>query len=140
MGYTLLIVDDSSATLHIFQKIIGVSGVDVAQVYTAKNGREALEVVARHPVDLVITDLNMPEMNGLELIAALKGDDRLSGIPIIVVSTEGRDAYVEQALAMGVAHFIQKPFLPEGIRDVIFQALGVDADANLCRNAEEGDF
>lgn len=140
MGYNLLLVDDSSATLHIISKIIGISGVPIAQVYTAKNGVEALAVAAQHALDLIITDLNMPEMNGLELIEHLKQSPELAKIPIIVVSTEGRDVWVDKAFALGVAHFIRKPFLPENIRDVIYQALGASHAQTHQTTTETSDF
>jgi two-component system chemotaxis response regulator CheY len=101
MAYNILIVDDMSIMRQVMKMTVQISGVDLGEVYEAGNGIEALEQVREHWVDLIITDLNMPEMGGIELIESLKEDEVLASIPIIVVSIEGRDSVVNHALELG---------------------------------------
>lgn len=133
MAFNILIVDDSKAALFMFEKIIKLSGVPLKKLYTATNGQEALDVLSQSPLDLVITDINMPVMNGFELLENLKKQPKLKRLPVIFVTTEGRDEYITKAKDMGVENFIKKPFHPEDLKNVIFETLGVS------ENEESGD-
>lgn len=126
MAYNILIVDDMSIMRQVMKMTVQISGVDLGEVYEAGNGIEALEQVREHWVDLIITDLNMPEMGGIELIESLKEDEVLVSIPVIVVSIEGRDSVVNHALELGAYTYITKPFRPEVIKNHILKALGYD--------------
>ncbi len=125
MGYNLLIVDDSPAMRQVIQKIIRISGTDVAGYQEASHGQEALEILGNNWIDLVITDLYMPVMDGFELLRRMRSDALFSEIPVLVVSTESRESKLEELYAMGVSGFIHKPFRPEEIRDRIISCLGV---------------
>lgn len=126
MAYNILIVDDMSIMRQVMKMTVQISGVDLGETYEAGNGIQALEQVHEHWIDLIITDLNMPEMGGIELIESLKKDEVLASIPIIVVSIEGRDSVVNHALELGAYTYITKPFRPEVIKNHILKALGYD--------------
>ena len=124
MAYNILIVDDSFPMRAVIKKVIKASGFNVGDLLEAGNGKEALEIMDRQWLDLVITDYNMPDTNGLELIRTMKQCDTLSDIPVIMVTTEGSDQRVEQFISQGVAAYIKKPFTPEQIKSCLNRILG----------------
>jgi two-component system chemotaxis response regulator CheY len=125
MTYTVLVVDDSSSIRAIIKKIIKVSGFDVAGFLDASDGKEALAVMKANRVDLVLTDINMPNMNGLELITRIKQDPSLASIPVVVVSTEGSEKKMAQAVSLGAVGYVKKPFVPEEIKQTLNTILEV---------------
>lgn len=140
MMFDILVVDDSKAVLFMFKKIIELSGAPVDNLFTALNGQEALDVLEANPVDLIMTDINMPVMNGFELIENLKKNPGLSHIPIIVITTEGRDKYVEKAYQLGAVNYIKKPCRPEQVKQLILETLGVEENETNIPDDEAGDF
>ena len=131
MSFNLLIVDDSSSMRSVVKKIVGLSGVGVNQLLEAENGRRALEIMGGNWVDAVILDINMPEMNGLELLEKMGGDSLLRNIPVVMMTTEASEAHVKTAFELGAKGFIRKPFLPEEVRRMLLGVLGFD---------EKGDY
>lgn len=127
MAYTVLVVDDSSSIRAIIKKIIKVSGFDVGAFLDASDGKEALVVMDANPVDLVLTDINMPNMNGLELITRIKKDPALASIPVVVVSTEGSEKKMAQAMSLGAVGYVKKPFVPEEIKQTLNTILEVSS-------------
>lgn len=123
-GINVLIVDDSETVRQIIIKTLDLAGVAVNEIHQASNGREALDLLAGQWVDLVFSDINMPVMNGIEMIEKMKADDVLKTIPVVVVTTEGSKARVEQLKEKGVAAYVRKPFTPEEIRAVVDEVLG----------------
>ncbi len=123
MGLSILVVDDSTTVRSIITKTLSMLELPIESVSGAANGIEALEVMKSRWVDLVFTDINMPGMSGLELLEAMRADDIMKGIPIIVVSTEGSEERIEHIRAMGVP-YVRKPFTPETIKQVIEEVLG----------------
>ncbi len=119
MAYDFLIVDDSKLARAFTKKALTLSGVDVGEILQAANGREALQILEKNWVDLVFADINMPEMNGMELVARMKQHDIWSHIPVVMVSTEKSETRIEEMLAFGVKRYISKPFTPENLRDVV---------------------
>lgn len=117
MPVDLLIVDDSVAVRKVLQRLLRQAELPVGVVIEAGDGQEALAALAGRKVHLVLTDINMPNMNGLEFLRRLKSDSSLSGIPVIVISTEGGKSTVMEAVELGAAGFIRKPFTTEQIRD-----------------------
>ncbi len=117
MPVDLLIVDDSVAVRKVLQRLLRQAELPVGEVIEAGDGQQALAALADRTVHLVLTDINMPTMNGLELLRRLKGDSRLCQIPVIVISTEGGKSTVMEAVELGAAGFIRKPFTPEQIRE-----------------------
>jgi two-component system chemotaxis response regulator CheY len=127
MSYAILIVDDSSIVRTMVKKSIGMAGLPIGSVYEASNGREALEVLAGNWVDIVFADLNMPEMNGTELVEAMSADSMLVSTPVVVVSSEQSQVKIEELKAKGIRAYIKKPFRPESFRQVVDEVLGSGA-------------
>jgi two-component system chemotaxis response regulator CheY len=143
MSFNVLIVDDSGAMRSVIKKVIAISGFKLDQCIEAGNGREALEKLKQNWVDVIVSDINMPEMNGLELLKALKQDPLYQNIPTIVISTEGSSERMHEALEAGAKEFIKKPFLPEDIRRVLYNVIGVGSDGEYQedrRDASALDF
>ncbi|MCC6491013.1 MAG: response regulator [Candidatus Hydrogenedentes bacterium] len=128
MALNILVVDDSDTVRAIILKTLKMSGIALNAPLEASNGAEALTVLKEQWVDLVLTDINMPEMGGVELIERMKEDDILKAIPVVVVSTEGSATRIEELKAKGVKAYVRKPFTPEQIREVVDQVLGVSHD------------
>ena len=141
MSFNILVVDDSSSIRAIVKKIIRVSGFDVGEFWDAADGLVALSVLEEQQVDIVLTDINMPNMNGMELITRMNKDDRMSTIPVVVVSTEGSDKKMYEAMAMGAVGYVKKPFLPEDIKRTLNGIMGVaDGQAEFDEDDDAIDF
>ena len=108
-------------------KTLRLSGAPVGEVYQAAHGAEALEVLKENWVDLALVDINMPVMNGEELIDRVREDDETRDLAIIVVSTESSETRIQKILGKG-AKFVHKPFTPEILRETITEVTGVDND------------
>lgn len=124
MGFNVLIVDDSAAIRKIIKKTILISGFDVENFYEAGNGKEAFNILKDNWVDVVLTDIHMPEMGGITLLKKIREDDVLSSLPVIVISTEGREQKMKEALNLGANGYIKKPFKPEDIKDILLKVMG----------------
>ncbi len=124
MPLNVLVVDDSSVMRAMIIKTMRMSGLDLGDVYQAGNGQEGLDAARGNWVDLIVADINMPVMNGEEMIDHIKNDPGLSDLPTIVISTEGSVTRIERLERKGVK-FIHKPFTPEIIRDVIQSLTGI---------------
>jgi len=105
----------------------------------ALNGKEALEIVENETIDMIISDVRMPEMNGLEMLAAIKADRDLQEIPVIIISTEGSDEKIKSVLEMGAKQFIKKPFSPEYVRKVLYEVIGMEDEETHERNERNND-
>ena len=142
MAFNVLIVDDSSSMRAIIKKIIRVSGFNIGECLEASDGRDALNILRNQWVDLVITDINMPNMNGLELISEIKKDKLLNTIPTVIVTTEGSEKIVQECMKMGASGYIKKPFQPEELKNVLNTIIGEERDGNRDNDEvfEEGDF
>ena len=119
MSYRILIVDDSSTIRAMIKRTIKLTDVAVEQFYEAPDGRQALQVMTETPIDLVLADLNMPEMNGVEMTQEMHKDPALAGIRVVVVSAEPDVHKLEALKKDNIRGYIRKPFTPEGVRDVI---------------------
>ena len=119
METRVLIVDDSATVRKVVRRVITQAGFAIDEFQEARDGRDALEKIRQTTPSLVVTDINMPEMNGLELIEELKKDPALCGIPCVVISTEGTQEIIDRVLQLGIVGFIQKPFRPEELAPVI---------------------
>jgi two-component system, chemotaxis family, chemotaxis protein CheY len=124
MAFNLLIVDDSNSMRTVVKKIVGLTGLEVSQILEADNGRKALDVLSGNWVDVVILDINMPEMNGLELLKRMNEDAVLKNIPVVMMTTEASEAHMKTAFEMGAKGFIRKPFVPEELRKMLLGVLG----------------
>jgi two-component system chemotaxis response regulator CheY len=124
MPYNVLIVDDSAIMRTLIRKILVFSGFKMGESFEGAHGREALEILASHRIDLILSDLNMPVMDGAALVKALQADTRQAHIPVVLISTEGRPDILEPLLQQGVRGYIQKPFRPEAIRAMLGKIMG----------------
>ena len=123
MGFKVLIVEDSKASREFIAATVEtVSGVEA--ISTA-SGFEALKILPRHRFDLIITDINMPDINGLELINFVKKNPNYRDTPLFVITTEGRDQDRERGLALGAAEYLVKPFAPESLEGLVRRYLKI---------------
>ena len=119
---TVLIVDDSPVMRSFIRRVMRLAGFDQAEYLEASDGGEALRCARASRVDLVLTDINMPGMNGEEFLAALHADAALRAIPVVVVSTDATLDRRERMTALGARGYLAKPFSPERLRDEIERA------------------
>ncbi|MFQ5474076.1 MAG: response regulator, partial [Dehalococcoidia bacterium] len=138
MSNAILIVDDSATIRAMVKRTVRMIGLDVGEIYEASNGIEALARLADHEVAVLLVDINMPTMNGIQLLTRMKQSDRLKDIPIVIASTEGSEKRIEQLHELGVAGYVRKPFRPEQLRDVLVPLLGVTQDAGSNDNDADG--
>jgi two-component system, chemotaxis family, chemotaxis protein CheY len=124
MSLNVLIVDDSGVGRMMIAKALKLSGIEIGQIHQAANGQEGLNALAANWVDLIFADINMPVMNGEEMIEKIRANPLWVDIPIVVVSTEGSQTRVER-LEQKCRKFIHKPFSPEMVREVIREVTGV---------------
>src|SRR5258708_21025425 len=123
MAFNFLIVDDSATSRGIVKKTLKLTRLPVGEIWEAKNGREGLDQMRANWVDLVLADLNMPDMTGQEMIQAMTGDPLLSKLQVVVVSSEGNQSVLDSLVKQGVRQVVRKPFEPALLREVIEQAL-----------------
>ena len=124
MAYNILIVDDSRTTRAVIIKTLKLSGVPIGELYQAENGKEALDILDENWIDLVLADINMPVMDGIEMINRMSEDGLLQTIPVVIVSTEGSQTRIEEMQAKGVRAYVRKPSTPEIIKDIVEDILG----------------
>lgn len=129
MALNILIVDDSKVIRSVIRRTLDMCGLDINELYEASNGKEALDILGENWIDLILADLNMPVMGGVEMIERMSDDGLLKTIPVIVVSTEGSETRIEELKSKGVRAFIRKPFTPEIIKSVIADITGVSNDS-----------
>jgi two-component system chemotaxis response regulator CheY len=116
----ILIVDDSAMMRAIIRRSVQLTGVEVGVVHEAANGREALAVLESAPIDALFTDINMPVMSGPELLRQMAERD-WDHVYRVIVSTDGSDARRAEVRDLNVRMYVEKPFAPETIRDVLMQ-------------------
>lgn len=117
----IMIVDDSAAIRKILQRVLVQAGVSLGTVHEANDGSHALELLKTNKVGLILSDINMPNMNGLELLSHLKAQDNWKNLPVVMVSTEGSQAKVLEAVQLGAAGYVRKPFNAEQIKEKLAQ-------------------
>ena len=118
-----LIVDDSSVMRKIVERSLRQAGIELEKVVEAGNGAEALVAVGKERVDLVLCDINMPVMDGLEFVKQLATLEAAKGIPVVMITTEGSEAHVVQALSAGARGYIRKPFTSDQVREQVMPVL-----------------
>ena len=115
----ILIVDDSSVMRKIVERSLRQAGLEIVQVLEASNGAEALVVAQNSALDLILSDINMPTMDGLEFVRRLRDVENAKNVPVIMITTEAGESAVVQALSNGARGYIRKPFTPEQIKEII---------------------
>ena len=123
MPLNVLVVDDSSVMRSIISRTLTLSGLPLGRIYQAANGKEGLRILDRTWIDLILVDINMPVMNGEEMIDRIRRKPEIADLPIIVISTESSETRVEM-LQKKCDGFIHKPFTPESLRQAIINVIG----------------
>ena len=124
MSFNVLVVDDSAVMRSMIIRILRLTGLSLGEVYEAPNGQEGLKVLDEKWVDLALVDINMPIMNGEEMIDSVRKSQTIADLPIIVVSTESNMERVECIRQKNV-EFVHKPFTTEVLRKTVLQLTGV---------------
>jgi two-component system, chemotaxis family, chemotaxis protein CheY len=119
MSFRALIVDDSPAMRGFVRRVLDASGLDLGAVFEAADGLEALDLLAREWVDIILTDINMPRMDGEALVTRLAHSPAYAAVPVIVISTDSTSARREHLHALGARGYLAKPFTPEMLREEV---------------------
>lgn len=117
MSLNVLIVDDSSAIRKILQRVLRQVEAPIAEIYEAADGVEALAVLGSQKVSFVLSDINMPNMDGLQLLSEIKSRAEFKALPVVMITTEGAQNKVLEAVNLGAAGYVRKPFTPEQIKE-----------------------
>jgi two-component system chemotaxis response regulator CheY len=128
MAYRVLIVDDSPAMRTFVRRVIELSGFELSECYEASDGWQALDLLRAEWVDAILTDINMPGMDGQEFLRRLAEDEMLRSIPAIVISTDATEHRIASMVSLGARGYVTKPFLPETLRAELERTLGVPCD------------
>jgi len=122
-GISALIVDDSSTMRKIVERSLRSAGLPLTAVFEAGNGVEALGLLKENRVDLILCDINMPVMDGLEFVKQVSGVENAKGVPVVMITTEGSESHVVQALSCGARGYIRKPFTPDQVKEHVISLL-----------------
>lgn len=140
MTLKILIVDDSGPMRAVIIKTLKAAGFGGAVFLEAQDGQKALEILYQEKVNLIMTDYNMPFMNGLELVDKIKHNEILKAIPVVAVTTDGNPRTIIEFIEKGAADYVRKPFTPEIISEKLKRILGdVDGRGNNTAECNE-DF
>jgi two-component system chemotaxis response regulator CheY len=131
MAFNILIVDDSPAMRRVVRRVVDISGANVGTLLEAGNGLEALALLRDEWVDLIMTDINMPGMDGEQLLLEIRKDPVLASVPVLIVSTDRSDGRVKQMMSLGADGYLSKPFLPATLSTEIHRLLGGGTDESL---------
>jgi two-component system, chemotaxis family, chemotaxis protein CheY len=118
-----LIVDDSSVMRKIVERALRQAGLDALVVHEAGSGAEGIEVLKKEKVDIILSDINMPVMDGLEFLRQLKAQSLATGVPVIMITTESSEEHVKQAIQAGAVGYIRKPFTAEQVKERVLPLL-----------------
>ncbi|MCK5073512.1 MAG: response regulator [Bacteriovoracaceae bacterium] len=124
MSFDILLVDDSFTARAIMIKTLSMTGVPIATIHQASNGKEGLSVIEKNRINLIFLDMNMPIMGGEEMIHNMEKLNVLRDIRIIITSSEGQTPRIKQLQKMGVCIYLQKPFTPEKIKEITDSLMG----------------
>ena len=119
MGKNVLLVDDSSTMRKIIGRSLRQAGIDFDNIYEAADGLEALEVLEKESVDLVLSDINMPNMDGISFLREKATRDAIKDIPVLMISTETGDDIIGEAKSLGAVGALKKPFTPDKVNEIL---------------------
>lgn len=117
MPVDVLIVDDSAAIRKILQRVLHQAEIPIGQIFEAGDGQQAVDTLEEHSVGLILSDINMPNMDGLQFLGRLKASEAWRQVPVIMITTEGSQAKVMEAVQLGARGFLRKPFTAEQIKE-----------------------
>jgi len=128
MAYRVLIVDDSPAMRAFVRRVMELSGFELSKCFQAPNGQVALDLLRQEWVDVILTDINMPVVDGEEFLRRLGRDELLRSIPVLVISTDATENRIARMTSLGASGYVTKPFLPDVLRRVLEETLGVPCE------------
>jgi two-component system chemotaxis response regulator CheY len=117
MAKDILIVDDSAAIRKILQRVLRQADVPMGDIYEAGDGVEALATLKEHNIGLVLSDINMPNMDGLQLLSQIRASPEYKDLPVLMITTEGSQAKVMEAVNLGASGYVRKPFTADQIKE-----------------------
>jgi two-component system, chemotaxis family, chemotaxis protein CheY len=120
-----LIVDDSSVMRKIVERALRQAGLELMVVHEAGSGTEGLDLLRSKQVDLILSDINMPSMDGLEFLRQLRAQNLAPGVPVVMITTESSEEHVKQAILAGAQGYIRKPFTAEQVKERVLPLLNV---------------
>jgi two-component system chemotaxis response regulator CheY len=123
MAYNVLIVDDSVLIRSMVAKTLNVAGIEIGTYHYAADGEEALNKLERNWIDIVFADINMPVMDGVQMVEAMRSKQHLKGTPVVIISTEQSEEKIQQLRAKGVEDYLKKPFMPEEFKEIVAKYL-----------------
>ena len=123
MKLNILVVDDSAAIRKILVRVLSQAELPINQIHEANDGVEALNVLGTQDVNLVLSDVNMPNMDGLELLTKVRANASWAKMPVIMITTEGSQAKVLDAVRLGANGYVRKPFTSEQIKEKVLTCL-----------------
>jgi two-component system chemotaxis response regulator CheY len=113
MKSDVLVVDDSAAIQKLLQRVLRQTKLSIGVIHEARDGQEALTLLAAHRVDLILLDVNMPNMDGFELLALLKASAQLCHIPVVVITVEGGQTEISKGIRLGAVGYVRKPIVTD---------------------------
>jgi two-component system chemotaxis response regulator CheY len=140
MAYNVLIVDDSKSMRKVILKTLRVSGFQLGECLEASNGQEALDVLEGRWIDLILSDVHMPVMDGFGFIRSLKQKDIFKDTPVVFVTTEASEDRLNELMALGASGYIRKPFRPEEIGAFLGGIMGETDGFRMGTSVEGSDF
>jgi two-component system chemotaxis response regulator CheY len=126
MDLNVLIVDDSSAIRKILVRVLSQTDLPIKQVHEANDGSEALKIVEANDVSLILSDINMPNVDGLELLQKLRLTPKWKDLSVVMITTEGSQAKVMEAVQLGAKGYVRKPFTADQIKEKVLACLKPD--------------
>jgi two-component system, chemotaxis family, chemotaxis protein CheY len=123
MDLNVLIVDDSAAIRKILVRVLAQTDLPIKQVHEASDGSEAIKIVESNDVSLILSDINMPNCDGLELLTQLRASPKWKDLSVIMITTEGSQAKVMEAVQLGAKGYVRKPFTAEQIKEKVLACL-----------------
>ncbi len=139
MAFNILVADDSETMRAVVKKTVEMSGVPIGEFHEAANGKEALAILENNWIDVILSDINMPEMGGMELLRTVSASEDYKRIPLIFITTESSEARMEEAKSLGVAGYIKKPFVPETIKAILYEVLAKAYEHRLASDMPHRD-
>lgn len=121
----VLVVDDSKVMRRMVVRSLELSGLEVSEVQEAESGSDALNVLHRMWIDVVLCDVHMPKMSGVELVRRMSEDRLTADVPVVMVSSDRNQAQIDELLRLGVRGYVIKPFQPEALARTVQQVLGL---------------
>jgi two-component system chemotaxis response regulator CheY len=123
MDLNVLIVDDSSAIRKILVRVLSQTDLPIKKVHEANDGAEALKIVEANDVSLILSDINMPNVDGLELLQKLRLTPKWKDLSVVMITTEGSQAKVMEAVQLGAKGYVRKPFTADQIKEKVLACL-----------------